>query len=519
MPSAGSCPLREDGRMRLADVVAASTAAAATRSRKAKVAALAEVLAAADAEDLPVAAHVLTGQPRQGKVDVGYRTLGALEVPAADAPTLTLADLDAAVDRLAAMGGAGVQAQRRTELAALLGAATPDEQAFLRGLLLGELRQGALEGLVVQAVAAAFAVAEADVRRAQMLRADIGAVAVAAAAGGSGALRAFRLVLFQPVQPMLATTATSAAGVVEELGTCAVEAKLDGARIQVHRDGDRVAVYSRSLRDISAEVPEVVRVALDLPADRVILDGEVLAVDADGRPAAFQDTMSGLAGGSPFFFDCLLQVDDAPLIDRPLRERITALEAAVPAEQRVDRWVVQDADAGEQAYTDVLADGHEGVVVKDLDSVYEAGRRGAAWRKVKPVRTLDLVVLAAEWGSGRRRGWLSNLHLGARDDDRAAEFVMLGKTFKGLTDEVLAWQTTELLRRETHRSGHVVHVRPELVVEIALDGVVRSPRYPGGVALRFARVVRYRPTCGPTPSPRIGSRSTRRSPARAPSSG
>jgi DNA ligase 1 len=499
MPSAGSCPLREDGRMRLADVVAASTAAAATRSRKAKVAALAEVLAAADAEDLPVAAHVLTGQPRQGKVDVGYRTLGALEVPAADAPTLTLADLDAAVDRLAAMGGAVVQAQRRTELAALLGAATPDEQAFLRGLLLGELRQGALEGLVVQAVAAAFAVAEADVRRAQMLRADIGAVAVAAAAGGSGALRAFRLVLFQPVQPMLATTATSAAGVVEELGTCAVEAKLDGARIQVHRDGDRVAVYSRSLRDISAEVPEVVRVALDLPAERVILDGEVLGVDEQGRPVPFHETMSGLPGGRPFFFDCLLHGEE-DLLDRPLHGRRAALERVVPAEARVRHRVVDDPDAGEATYVEVLADGHEGVVVKDLDAAYEAGRRGAAWRKVKPVRTLDLVVLAAEWGSGRRRGWLSNLWLGARNPDAgdgADRFVMLGKTFKGLTDELLTWQTAALLEREEGRDGHVVHVRPELVVEIALDGVVRSPRYPGGVSLRFARVVRYRDDKGP----------------------
>jgi DNA ligase 1 len=452
--------------MQLASLVETSTAVRATRARSAKVARLAECLLAAETNELAIAVSFLSGRPRQGKVDVGWRTLRDVDVPPRTAARLGLREVDAAIAELAGLERPGSQARRRSTLTALLADATTEEQDFLRGLLLGELRQGALQGIVVQAVASAHDVPEREVRRALMLRADLGMVAVAAARGG--------------------------VEVVTELGECVVEAKLDGARIQVHRDGDDIRVFSRSLREITAEVPHVTATARRLPADRVILDGEVLAVTADGRPAAFQDTMSGLAGGSPFFFDCL-QVDDAPLIDRPLRERITALEAAIPAEQRVDRWVVQDADAGEQAYTDVLADGHEGVVVKDLDSVYEAGRRGAAWRKVKPVRTLDLVVLAAEWGSGRRRGWLSNLHLGARDDDRAAEFVMLGKTFKGLTDEVLAWQTTELLRRETHRSGHVVHVRPELVVEIALDGVVRSPRYPGGVALRFARVVRYRP--------------------------
>jgi DNA ligase 1 len=480
--------------MLLAALVAASARVSATRSRKDKITTLAEVLRAAEGDDLAVAAHVLTGQPRQGKVDVGYRTVGALEVEPAAEPSLTLAELDATIDRLGALGGTGVQAHRRAELTALLGAATSDEQPFLRGLLLGELRQGALEGIVVQAVAAAFDVAEADVRRAQMLRADLGVVAAAARDGGAEALRAFRLTLFQPVQPMLAKTAKTAGEVVSELGACAVEAKLDGARIQVHRDGAEVRVYSRSLRDITAEVPVVVERARALPAARVILDGEVLGVADDGRPIPFQDTMSGLAGGAPFYFDCLLR-DGEDLLDQPLRVRRAALEASVPEGERIDHWVVDDPAEGERAYAGVLDRGHEGVVVKDLDSPYEAGRRGAAWRKVKPVRTLDLVVLAAEWGSGRRRGWLSNLWLGARDPGAApggSGFVMLGKTFKGLTDEVLAWQTAALLEREERRDGHVVHVRPELVVEIALDGVIRSPRYPGGVSLRFARVVRYR---------------------------
>jgi DNA ligase 1 len=496
--------------MLLHDVVTTSAEVAATRARREKVALLAGLLrragdeaAAGDPDDptLAVAAQVLTGRPRQGKVEVGFRTLGAIEVPPAAEPSLTLREVDEAVTALGRLGGSGSQGQRRDALTGLLGRATAQEQAFLRGLLLGELRQGALEGIVVQAVAAAFDVPEPIVRRAQMLRADLGEVVEAAARGGADELAAFRMELFTPVQPMLAKTAKTTAEVVEELGSCAVEAKLDGARIQVHRDGEEVRVYSRSLRDITEEVPAVVGAALSLPLGQVILDGEVLGLDADGRPVPFQDTMSGLAGGAPFFFDCL-RLDDADLLDRPLTERRAALEEVVPAPMLVRRWVVGDAEAGEAAYAEVLGAGHEGVVVKDLDAAYEAGRRGAAWRKVKPVRTLDLVVLAAEWGSGRRRGWLSNLWLGARDPEGG--FVMLGKTFKGLTDEVLAWQTEALLARDARREGHVVHVRPELVVEIALDGVVRSPRYPGGVALRFARVVGYREDKAPEDADVIG---------------
>lgn len=476
--------------MLLAELVAASGEVRATRARGRKVALLAACLRLADAVELPVAVSYLAGRPRQGKIAVGWRTVGRIDPPAAAAAALRLLDVDAALDEIAGLGGPGSQTRRAELLTALLAAATGPEQDFLRGLLLGELRQGALEGLVAQALAAAWEVPEPAVRRALMLSGDLGTVAAAAAAGGADALRAFTLELFRPVQPMLAATAASVAEAVgDAAGRCAVEAKLDGARVQAHRAGDEVRVYSRSLRDVTAAMPGVVAVVAGLEVDEVVLDGEVLGVGPDGRPAAFQDTMSGLAGGMPYFFDCL-RAEGADLLDRPLAERRAVLERLVPAERLVAHHLAATAEEAQAAYEAVLAGGHEGVVVKDLGAPYAAGRRGKAWRKVKPVHTLDLVVLAAEWGSGRRRGWLSNLHLGARDGDGG--FVMLGKTFKGLSDELLAWQTTALLERETHRDGHVVHVRPELVAEIALDGLVRSPRYPAGLALRFARVVRYR---------------------------
>ncbi len=475
--------------MQLAEFVAVSGRVRATRARGHKIALIADCLREAAPDELPVAVSYLAGRPRQGKVAIGWRTLGGLGVNPASTPSLELLDVDVTIDRLGRIAGAGAQAERREVLGDLLGAATADEQEFLRGLLLGELRQGALEGVVAQGLAAAWEIDEPIVRRALMLSGDLGAVAAAAAAGRADALRAFGLELFRPIQPMLASTAKSVEDAVDDLARCAVEAKLDGARVQVHRVGDDVRVYSRSLREMSAEVPAVAAAVRALPVERVILDGEALGVDVDGRPVAFQDTMRGLGGGMPFFFDCL-HTDGADLLDRPLGERRAALERIVPADRLVRRWTVTGVAQARAAYAAALAAGHEGVVVKDLDAPYEAGRRGAAWRKVKPVHTFDLVVLGAEWGSGRRRGWLSNLHLGARDPDGG--FVMLGKTFKGLTDEVLTWQTAKLLELSTRREGHVVHVRPELVVEIALDGLVRSPRYPGGVALRFARVVRYR---------------------------
>jgi DNA ligase-1 len=363
------------------------------------------------------------------------------------------------------------------------------EQAFLRALIVGDLRQGALAAVVGDAVARAAGVPVAAVRRALMLRGDLGAVAEAALREGEAGLAAFRLEVGRPLQPMLASTAPDVAAALAKTGPAAVEWKLDGARVQVHRDGRDVAIFSRTLDEVTARLPEVVEAALALPLRAVVLDGEAIALRDDGRPFPFQVTGSRFAsrrGGTvpltPFLFDAL-HLDGEDLLDRPGAERAAALASVVPEPLRVPRG------DGEAMLESALAHGHEGVVVKSLAAPYEAGRRGAAWVKVKPVHTLDLVVLAAEWGHGRRRGWLSNLHLGARSGDG---FVMLGKTFKGLTDALLTWQTEALLAREVRRTAHVVYVRPELVVEIAFDGVQTSPRYPGGVALRFARVLRYR---------------------------
>jgi DNA ligase-1 len=368
--------------------------------------------------------------------------------------------------------------------------ATASEQAFLRALVLGDVRQGALAAVVGDAVAKAAGVPVASVRRALMLRGDLGAVAEAALGEGEAALAAFRLEVGRPIAPMLAQTATGVDAALAKTGPAAVEWKLDGARIQVHRDGDAVGIFTRTLDEVTARLPEVVEAALTLPARSFVLDGEAIALREDGRPHPFQVTGSRFAsrsGGSvlltPMFFD-LLHLDGEDLLDRPGSERAEALSALVPEPWRVPR-------GGPEMLEAALARGHEGVVVKALDAPYEAGRRGAAWVKVKPVHTLDLVILAVEWGSGRRRGKLSNLHLGARAAD--GSFVMLGKTFKGLTDAMLSWQTEKLLSLEERREGHVVYVRPELVVEIAFDGVQTSPRYPGGIALRFARVVRHRP--------------------------
>jgi DNA ligase 1 len=489
----------------LADLVAASAAVAATRSRRQKVASLAACLRAMAPTEVEIGAGYLAGSPRQPRLDIGWAGVRAVDPPAAAAATLTLTDVHTALEGLVGRSGPGSRAARMAALAALLARATAEEQRWLRGLVLGDLRQGALEGVVVQAVAAAFDLDEAAVRRAVMLRGDVGAVAAAAATGGAEALAAFRLELFRPIQPMLAQTAGSLAEAVTALAPAVVETKLDGARVQVHRRGGEVKVFSRNLRDVTARSPEVVAAALALPAASAVLDGEVIALRPDGRPRAFQDTMRtfGTGRGAPasepraasteltvFFFD-LLHLDGRDLLDAPLAARSEALAGLVGEDGRVPRAEVDDVAAAEVVLAAALDAGHEGVMVKSLAAPYEAGRRGAGWQKVKPVHTLDLVVLAAEWGSGRRQGWLSNLHLGARGPDGG--FVMLGKTFKGLTDELLAWQTEALLARETGREGHVVHVRPELVVEIAVDGVQRSTRYPGGVALRFARVKGYRP--------------------------
>ncbi|MGQ0840845.1 ATP-dependent DNA ligase [Actinokineospora sp.] len=491
--------------MRFGEVVAVSTEVGSTRSRLAKVAALAGVLRRADGP-LEVGAVVafLAGAPRQGRIGAGWRTLVDLTPPPADEPTLTVAAVDGVLTQVAGAGGKGSAARRAELLGGLFAAATADEQRFLRALLTGELRQGALEGVMLDAIAKAGEVPADAVRRAFMLSGRLPDTASAALSGGADALAAFRLELGRPVRPMLASPGASVTEALAELGSCLVEYKLDGARIQVHRDGDQVSVYTRTLREITGSVPELVELVRALPCRSVVLDGETLALTDDGRPRPFQETMSRFGSTvaeqvralllRPYFFDCL-HLDGTDLIDEPLRVRVDALRRAV-GEHVIPGVVEPTPEAAEALAVAALAAGHEGVLVKDLDSPYQAGRRGKAWQKVKPVHTLDLVVLAAEWGHGRRTGLLSNLHLGARDPDGGPP-VMVGKTFKGLTDELLRWQTEEFPKHESHRDDWTVHMRPELVVEIALDGAQVSTRYPGGVALRFARVVRYRPDKNP----------------------
>ncbi|MGH4016423.1 MAG: ATP-dependent DNA ligase [Pseudonocardiaceae bacterium] len=482
--------------MLLGDVVVGSATVTATRSRQAKTQALATLLGAtANPDELGVIVGFLTGEPRQGRFGIGWSTLAALDVPEAVAPALTVAQVDQALDEIARTTGAGSAARRRALLSALFARATPDEQRFLVALLTGELRQGASEGVMIEAVAAASGVPADAVRRAFMLSGRLPSTAVAAMAGGAAALGAFRVELGRPVRPMLASPADSLDAALAELGAASVEYKLDGARIQVHRNGDEVRVWTRTLREITGSVPELVDLVRGLPCTSVVLDGETLALTDDGRPRSFQESMSRFGAESPkelllrpFFFDCMHR-DGTDLLDTALADRVAALEA-VAGPYRIPS--VQDADAAPTLLDASLAAGHEGVMVKSLHAPYAAGRRGRTWQKVKPVHTLDLVVLAAEWGHGRRRGWLSNLHLGARNPDGGTP-VMVGKTFKGLTDQLLTWQTTALQEIAQHTDRYVVHVRPELVVEIELDGVQVSPRYPGGVALRFARVLRYRP--------------------------
>jgi ATP-dependent DNA ligase I len=483
----------------LADLAAISEAVAATSARGGKVAALADGLRAAGPAEVPAAVAFLSGELRQRQIGVGWAALRELPAPAVD-PTLTVAEADAAFAAIGALSGPGSRDARRAALADLFARATASEQRFLRALLSGDLRQGALAGVMTEAAARAADVPSADLRRALMLHGEPGTVAAIALTGGVAALRAVRLEVGRPVQPMLASPAAGVEAALERLRPAAVEYKLDGARIQVHRDGGDVAVFTRSLDDITARVPEVVAAALELPVSSVVLDGEAIALRADGRPEPFQVTGSriGSAPGrsdvplSSLFFD-VLHADGEDLLDAPGAARAEVLAATVPEAARVPRHVVDDAEAAAAVLRDALAHGHEGVVVKSLAAPYAAGRRGADWLKVKPVHTLDLVVLAAEWGHGRRRGRLSNLHLGARHDSAPGTFVMLGKTFKGLTDAMLEWQTERLLELAVERTDWAVRVRPELVVEIAFDGVQTSSRYPGGVALRFARVLRHRP--------------------------
>ncbi|MFJ4714382.1 ATP-dependent DNA ligase [Streptomyces sp. NPDC088785] len=500
---------------------------AATSARTRKIALLAELFRDASPDDVPLVIPYLAGHLPQGRLGIGWRVLGEPVAPA-ERPRLTVRDVDAALSAVGEVSGTGSQAERKRLVAELLGAATADEQRYLVGLVTGEVRQGALDAVAIEGLARATDAPPAAVRRAVMLAGGLQPVARALLADGPGALDAFRLTVGHPVLPMLAHSAPAVGDALDKLGTCVVEEKLDGIRVQVHRDGDDVHVYTRTLDDITERLPEVTAAVREFADERFILDGEVIALDDAGRPRAFQE-VAGRVGSrvdvaraaaalplSPVFFDVLYAdpptgpepatpdgAADGPagsqgpdLLDLPFTERHARLARLVPEPLRVRRYVVEDGSdarqraAAERFFADTLARGHEGVVVKEVTAPYSAGRRGASWLKVKPVHTLDLVVLAAEWGHGRRTGKLSNLHLGARRDD--GSYAMLGKTFKGLTDVLLAWQTERLRELAVEDDGHVVTVRPELVVEIAYDGLQRSTRYPAGVTLRFARVLRYR---------------------------
>jgi DNA ligase-1 len=523
----------------LVDVATASADVGAVSARSAKIGRIAELLRQAAAESDPTLAAVvvawLSGELPQRQIGVGWAALRSLPAAAAE-PSLTVRGVDAAFSEIGAVAGTGSQARRSALVDAVFAAATEVEQTFLRRLLGGELRQGALVGVMADAVARAAELPAADVRRAAMLGGDLPTVAAAALTGGAAALAEFMLAVGRPVGPMLAQPATGVADALERLGGTAIfEAKLDGVRVQIHRAGDTVSVYTRSLDDVTSRLPEVVETALALPVGEFIADAEAIALRPDGRPHRFQVTASRFGRGarrggkdhgarrggedhgarrggkdpsadveaaraaqplSVFFFD-LLHLDGADLLDLPTTQRLAALDAILPAAHRVDRLATADSEAAAAFLEAVLAAGHEGVMAKSPAAPYEAGRRGAGWLKVKPVHSLDLVVLAVEWGSGRRTGKLSNIHLGARDP-RTGEFVMLGKTFKGMTDAMLDWQTSRFLELAAGPTdGYVVPLRPEQVVEIALDGVQTSTRYPGGMALRFARVLRYRDDKGP----------------------
>lgn len=487
--------------MLLAEIAATSTEVGSLSSRLAKVNRVAVTLAAAHTPvEIGVIVAWLSGELPQRQIGVGWASLRSLPEPAGSA-TLTMEGVDGAFTDIKALAGKGSQAQRAERLRALFAAATAEEQRFLRRLLAGELRQGALAGVMVDAVAKAAAIPVAAVRRAAMLAGDLPVVAAAALSEGEAALARFALQVGRPVGPMLAQTATSVDDALDKLGgTALFESKLDGARVQVHRAGDTVTIYTRSLDDVTARLPEVVAATLALPMTDLIADAEAIALRPDGRPHRFQVTASrfGTRSVQPareplsvFFFD-LLHRDGTDLLDLPMTERLAALDSVVPETQRMQRLVTSDPVAAQEFLDSTLAAGHEGVMAKDPAAAYAAGRRGAAWLKVKPVHTLDLVVLAVEWGSGRRTGKLSNIHLGARDPQTGG-FIMLGKTFKGMTDQMLAWQTERFLElADGPTDGYVVKVRPEQVVEIAYDGVQGSTRYPGGMALRFARVLRYR---------------------------
>ncbi|MBA3346816.1 MAG: ATP-dependent DNA ligase [Gemmatimonadales bacterium] len=490
--------------MKLASVVETSRRVAESGGRRDKIGLLAALLAKVPQEEIEIAVSYLSGLVRQDKLGLGYASIqSAMPGAAAELPSADLVEVDAVFERIARSTGKGSADAKQRLLRELLSRLTRQEQQFLFGLIVGELRQGALEALVLEAVARAAAVPSADMRRAVMMAGDLPRVAKAALMEGAAGLSGFSVQLFRPVLPMLAGTAEGVDEALAELGEAALELKLDGARIQIHKGADEVRVFSRRLNEVTAAVPELVEACRALPARELILEGEAIALRPDGTPHPFQTTMSRFGRRlevarareavplTSFIFD-LLYLEGASLLDQPLRERSAELVASVPLPLLVPRLVTGSAAEGRDFLAASLGRGHEGIMAKALDAPYEAGRRGRRWLKVKSVRTLDLVVLAAEWGHGRRRGWLSNLHLGARDSVGGG-YVMLGKTFKGMTDEMLAWQTSKLQELEVSRDGHTVYVRPELVVEVAFNDLQASPQYPGGLALRFARVKGYRP--------------------------
>jgi DNA ligase-1 len=490
--------------MRLYDVVAVSRNVGETSARTDKIRQLAACLRRAEPEAIETAVALLSGEPRQGRIGLGPAALRAAMPPtAASAPVLTLAEVDAGLEGIARSRGAGSAAERSRLTRELLGRATADEQDFLLRAVLGELRQGAVEGLMVEAVAVAAQLPIDEIRRALMVSGNLGAVARAVLSEGRQALARMAVRLFRPLQPMLAQTAEDTRGALSKLGEAGFEDKLDGARIQLHKEGSEIRVFTRHLNDVTAAVPEIVEAGRTLAAPNLILDGEALAFMEDGRPAPFQVTMRRFGRKldvarlrrsiplRPFFFHCLY-IDGSAILDHAGAERFMVLAAAVPEPFLIRRRSTSQLAEAEAFLDEALAAGHEGVMAKALDAPYEAGGRGSAWLKIKPAITLDLVVLAAEWGHGRRTGWLSNLHLGARDPATGG-FVMLGKTFKGMTDEMLAWQTAELRKLAIAGDAYTIHVEPRLVVEVAFGDIQASPRYPGGLALRFARVKRYRP--------------------------
>jgi DNA ligase 1 len=487
----------------LAAVVRTSAQVAADSSRLAKIRLIAACLGQLAPEEVDIAIAYLSGETRQGKLALGHATLRSCMQGASDDSTLSLQEVDDAFAALKSVSGKGAAGRRSGLLQRLFGKATAQEQDFLVRLILGELRQGALEGVMLDAVAAATGLPAAEVRRAATFAGGVAPVAKAAIGGGAAALQRFTIRLMQPVLPMLAQPAEDMNAAMAQLGTAILEWKLDGARVQVHKSEDEIRVYTRSLNEVTAAVPEVVAAVKQASAQSLILDGETIALRADGRPHPFQLTMRRFGRKldvealrkelplSVFFFDCLF-ADGEAMVDRPASQRHAALRAALPAELVTPSLITDDVGKASAFYAEALARGQEGIMAKAMQAPYESGRRGAGWLKVKRARTLDLVVLAAEWGSGRRRGWLSNLHLGARDP-ASGGFVMLGKTFKGLTDEMLEWQTQAFLAREVRRDDWTVRVRPELVVEIAFNDLQESPHYPAGLALRFARVKGYRP--------------------------